>query len=310
MISARQWPPRGLLAPVSPEHHPTVSPERAVALGAYVHGAPWNLSAVEEFERLAERRLQILMWYQDWATTRDLDTALLQRVRARGCVPMITWDPWDYQAGKRQPDYALERIVAREFDDYIRSWATALGSDARPLLLRWGHEMNGRWYPWGTNGRSDGAKYRAAWQHAWRLFDESGASNVRWVWSPNIVHGAAAFEPFFPGDGYVDLVGLDGYNWGGRDWKPFVELFGPSYERLIELTQKPVMIAETGCAEDRRKPAWIEDAFGANGLGQLTRVEAVIWFHQTKERDWRIDSSPESRAAFARAVTPGAPRHS
>jgi beta-mannanase len=253
---------------------------------------------------MACRKLDIVMWYQDWVRTRTFDPALLRQVRQRGATPMLTWEPWDHLGGRRQPDFRLGRLLAGAHDAHIRAAAQVLRDHGEPVLLRWAHEMNSDWYPWGkASGGRIAVDYREAWLRVWSIFHDEGATNVRWVWSPNIVDGAAAFEAFYPGDRYVDWVGLDGYNWGGRRWKSFTRLFAESYDRLVRLTSKPVMVAETACAEGAGKAEWIRQALEQEIPQRFARIHAIVWFNQRKERDWRIDSSPESRKAFAAAVS-------
>jgi beta-mannanase len=257
------------------------------------------------FEELAERPVDIVMWYQDWALARSLDLSMLQRVVDHGALPMITWEPWDATLGPEQPRFQLTRILAGDYDQYVETWARQLAAFGRPVLLRWGHEMNGHWYPWGV-GRAGttSSHYVESWHYLWSAFRAVGADKVRWVWSPNVLAGAQAFEPCYPGDAFVDWVGLDGYNWGGwRSWRSFSQVFGESYQRITAVSPKPLMIAETACAEaGMRKARWITDALTVQIPLQLPHVQAVIWFNQAKERDWRIESSSASRQAFAEAV--------
>ena len=106
----------------------------------------------------------------------------------------------------------------------MRRWATQIKAWGKPLMLRFAHEMNGDWYPWseGVNGNGAG-QYVAAYRRVVTLFRSVGATNVTWVWSPNVAYpGSVPLSRLFPGDGYVDRTGLDGYNWapptrrGGR----------------------------------------------------------------------------------------------
>jgi beta-mannanase len=288
---------------------PTASPA-AVALGVYQHGVPWGMSALAEFERQAERPVAIVMWYQDWAHTAELDLGLFARVAQHGAVPLLTWEPWDHTAGPVQPAFHLARVLAGDFDAYLGACAQRLARYGAPVMLRWAHEMNGHWYPWsvGAVGRTPGQntpdQYVAAWQHIWRLFRAEGADNVAWVWSPNVLDHCAAFESCYPGHEFVDWLALDGYNWGGWGrWRSFARLFGDSYKRLAALGPQPLMIAETASAEaGGSKARWIRDALTESIPTRFPRVRAVVWFNQRKERDWRIESSPASRRAFAEAV--------
>lgn len=82
-----------------------------------------------------------------------------------------------------------------------------------PVLLRPLHEMNGAWFWWGD--AKSGERVAKLWRfyHDY-LVNEKGVKNVLWVWSPNIEKAAAVdrLMAYWPGAGYVDLVGLDGYD--------------------------------------------------------------------------------------------------
>src|SRR5688572_17867057 len=104
-------------------------------LGAYVHGAPWDLAALDRFETSIGRGLDLLMWYQDFAQTAVLDLDMVGRVAARGTLPMVTWDPWDHRDGARQPRFALATILAGTHDALIGSWAVGLREYGDPVWL-------------------------------------------------------------------------------------------------------------------------------------------------------------------------------
>jgi beta-mannanase len=175
--------------------------------------------------------------------------------------------------------------------------------------------MNGNWYPWasGVNGNTS-ASFIAMWRHVHDIFAKEGASNVRWIWSPNVdFAGATPLESLYPGDAYVDWVGLDGYNWGmvngWTPWHSFTDLFGASYARITRLTNKPVIIGEmssveSGAPAGQSKATWISSALGVELPNNFPRVRAFVWFDQNNggQRDWRIDSSPDSLAAFRAAI--------
>ncbi len=284
--------------------------------GVYQPGAPHDMTRLADFERDAGKSAAIVMWYQDWVGNGTLDPTLLRGVAAHGSVPMITWEPWDATRGVNQPAFSLAAISTGTHDAYVQRWAQGLAVYGGPVLLRWGHEMNGDWYPWGAgiNGNTP-AQYIAAWRRLYGIFQAAGATNVQWVWSPNVVWAdQAAFEPFFPGDAAVHWLGLDGYNWGTTrggstsgtgtgSWQSFTQVFAASYGRITALSPKPLMIAETASAEDGgNKAAWITDALAQRIPTTFPRIRAVIWFNEQKERDWRIQSSVRTRRAYAQAV--------
>jgi len=276
-----------------------------------VSGAPWDPAKLDEFAALAGARPSIAMWYQDWASpgVREFDPAKMDAVAARGAVPMVTWEPWDHRGGVAQPDFALRAILAGKHDAYVRQWARDAARWGRPMYLRFAHEMNGNWYPWspGVNGNTR-AEYAQAWRYVARIFKQERAANVRWVWSPNVACGGCSpFADLYPGDAVVDWVGLDGYNWGASQswsrWQEFEPLFRASYDALAALTTRPMMVAETGASElGGDKATWIRQALLSDIPARFPRVQAVVWFHENKETDWRINSSPAALAAYAAAA--------
>jgi len=76
-------------------------------------------------------------------------------------------------------------------------------------------------------------------------------------------------------------------------------VFAPTVRALGALApDRRVMIAEIGCAPDRRKPAWISDSLDA---ARADGVDAVVWFEFDKETDWRLAES-QATARAARSV--------
>ena len=112
---------------------------------------------------------------------------------------------------------ALASIIDGSHDAYIDMFAKSiLKQFGHPVTIRLMHEMNGNWYPWGlgVNGNRPG-QYVAAWQHVHDRFTALGVTDVSWMWAPNAVYtGSAPLAPLYPGDAYVDAVGLSNYNWG------------------------------------------------------------------------------------------------
>ncbi|WP_414171920.1 glycoside hydrolase family 26 protein [Clavibacter tessellarius] len=169
--------------------------------------------------------------------TNPAPIAGLTSVAARGADSLLTWEPWKGGAGTSQPAYSNARIVAGDQDAYIRSWGADLAKYGKTVYLRYGHEMNGNWYPWsdGVNGNAPGS-YVQAWKHVHDLVVAQGATNVKWVWSPNVPYpGSTDLASLYPGSDQVDVVALDGYNWGsapGQRWTDPAALFGPGIDRL------------------------------------------------------------------------------
>jgi hypothetical protein len=271
--------------------------------GITTPGGPLASAEIDQVARISGEQPSVVLWYADFTTDAPVDG--LRAVQARGATPLLTWEPWRAGAGVDQPEYALARIASGAHDAYLRRWARAIRSFGGPVMLRFGHEMNGDWYPWaeGVNGNRPG-DYVAAYRHVHAVFKAAGASNVTWVWSPNVVYpGSTALAGLYPGADVVDVVGIDGYNWGttrpGMTWTMPADLFGPTLAQARAIAPgKPLVIAETASAEaGGSKAAWIGELFA--WLRTQPDVRTVVWFDHQKETDWRIDSSPEAAAAFA-----------
>jgi hypothetical protein len=290
---------------------------RSVALGAYIYGAPKDLAKIDEFASMVGRQPSVVMWYQDWATpgVKEFDAARMDAVGARGAMPMVTWEPANWTLGADQPNYALATIVRGDHDPHIRQWARDAAAWGEPLYLRFAHEMNGDWYPWSplANGNGGPKEYVAAWRHVHEIFEEEGATNVRWVWNPDITDSdrpsprRPSYASLYPGDEYVDWVAIDAYNWGTSQrwsqWRTFPQLFEVSYTEMEALTDKPMMVGETASAESGGdKGAWIRRTFLTDIPTKYPRVRAVIWYHRNNEAasdaDWRVNSSDGSLGAF------------
>ena len=125
--------------------------------------------------------------------------------------------------------------------------------------------MNGSWYPWcvGVNGNTSG-DYIAAFRRVHDLFVSAGATNVQWVWSPTVSPGSSSdMATEYPGSQYVNVIGLDGYNFGtgvpGDSWTSPSYVFTDSLDELSSVdASKPILINEVGSSEvGGSKAQWI-----------------------------------------------------
>ncbi len=283
-------------------------PGSGALIGAYVDpDGLWSGNATQQneitsFESRIGRKLAIVQHYYSWTNT--FPSGLEQWDIAGGRTPLVSW------AG-----VSLDAILSGSYDAMIRARADGMKALGAPVFLRWCWEMNGNWYPCdgthnNTPGTTDGpAKFVAAWRHIHDLFAAQGATNVVWVWSPNNDNVPSVswnhFTNYYPGDEYVDWVGIDGYNWGSTrswsTWRSFSSLFSSVYSAYA--ARKPIMIAETSSAEQGgNKADWITAA-RATIQSQFPAIAAVMWFDVLKENDWRVDSSGGSFAAYASMAT-------
>jgi hypothetical protein len=283
-----------------------VVPPSRLAFGVSTPGGPRADAELDAVASLAGEEPTIVLSFTDM--TRDLDVAGLHAVAARGATPLLTWEPWVAGQGRDQPAYSLDRIAAGDHDVRLRSWAVDLAAYGAPVMVRFAHEMNGDWYPWaeGVNGNDPG-DFVAAWRHVHAVVTAAGAHNVEWVWAPNVPYwGSTALDGLFPGGDVVDVVALDGYNWGTSQtwssWESPSQLFDGGLAEVRRLAPGlPVVVTETASAEQGGdKAQWVR-ALVAH-LAAQPDVRAFVWFHHDKEADWRIDSSTSAATAFREAL--------
>jgi hypothetical protein len=311
-------------SPWNPEHFP---PDGKTFIGVTTDKGAYDFTPVDAFTKAAKRPPQVMLFSVGWASS-TFDRTLFDRIGHRGMLPMLAWEPWDYRVDEAarkqgfrqrkidklrsdQPDYRLSHIARGDWDSYVLSWAEGIKSLGYPVAIRFAHEMNGNWYPWceAVNGNRPG-DYVAAWRHVHDVFRAVGATNVAWVWSPNVEWPGSitALSAFYPGDNYVDWLGLSGYYGGGfyKAYRSFDGIFNGTIKRLRTFSERPLVITETG-ATDRsgRKAEWINEAFQM--LARHKEIIGLIWFEVNKESDWRVVSSQAAAAAFAQAVA--APRY-
>jgi hypothetical protein len=311
---------RGTPASSTPAITPTsftypTAPAGSASIYYGVHVAVDSLSAVSAFEADAGKAVSIVMWYQQWGLTdgwQYLQPSWMDAVRSHGSIPLVTWDPQDpFNASPNQPAYALQNIINGNFDAYITRWAQDSKAWGHPYFLRFAHEMNGNWNPWSeqVNGNKPG-QFVLAWRHVHDIFTRLGVSNVTWVWSPNIDYSTSTpLQELYPGDGYVDWAGMSGYNWGtldGHVWQSFSSVFSQTYDDILSITSRPIMITETASTEQAgNKAGWISDAFVTQLPQHFPRIHAFVWFNESKETGWQIESSAGAQAAFAAAISSG-----
>jgi hypothetical protein len=277
-----------------------------VMLGiALPYGYAWP-QVTGDLEDLIGRRVPQVVIFRDFAS--PFPVADCREARLRAKTLQITWEPWKYSDPKA---ITLQKLIAGKYDKYIDSWAQAAKSFGNELWIRWGHEFNGNWYPWSVSANRKNPKiYAAAFRHVRSRFTRAGALNVKWIWCYNAetVPNASWNDPAkaYPGDAYVDMIAIDGYNFGNSlshsHWQSFAEVFAAPYKKAVQhWKHKPLMVGETSCATTGGdKAAWIK-AMDKSIRTRFPKFQSVVWFEAQKEADWRMASPPSARLA-SRAV--------
>jgi mannan endo-1,4-beta-mannosidase len=261
-------------------------------LGVYAHGVPNSYAGVTAFKTATGSSPDVVMYYSGWFVPFPVKFATT--VAAGGAVPLVQMDP---------DNISVARIASGRYDGYLSAYAEAVRAYRHPVILSFGHEMNGGWYSWGYR-RTPPAVFVAAWRHVVRLFRALGARNVTWLWTVNIINntrGGTIPRPdrWWPGNSYVNWVGIDGY-YLKPTWK-FAPLFGPTIAAVRKLTLAPILIAETGAVPAAGQPAKIADLFaGIHHYGLL----GFVWFNTTNSSGQQFSiNSPAALAAFRKGAS-------
>jgi len=284
-------------------------------LGIYRPEAPYSVDGIEALSEKSGVCFHIISLYQAWG--RDsvslFPLAELDAINRYDAIPMVTWEPWlsgfagprETRAGREAR--SLRRISRGEFDAYIRQWARDAFEWGKPMFLRFAHEMdNAEQYPWTAREGNAPGDFIKAWKHVRKIFDDEGAHNIAWVWSPR----DAGAERFWPGEDAVDWTSVTVFNYGGyhnASWMPFSQIFAPKYGMLKKFN-KPMMIGETGCVVYGGDQAeWFDTAWSDIGK-KFPNVRAIVLFQHSADKtsgaliDWSFVHVPASVEALQRAV--------
>jgi mannan endo-1,4-beta-mannosidase len=257
-------------------------------LGVYLKGVPASYARVTEFTNTTGTRPDVVMYYSGWFV--PFPAGFATTVANNGAVPLVQMDP---------DGISISKIASGQYDAYLSAYAEAVRAYRHPVILSFGHEMNGSWYSWGYRSRTSPATFVAAWRHIVALFRALGARNVTWMWTVNIVNNTRDGRipppaPWWPGSSYVNWVGIDGY-YLQPSWQ-FASLFGPTIARVRALTDDPILIAETGATPSADQSAKIADVFAGIRLYGLL---GFVYFDATNYLglDFSL-SGPAAVAAF------------
>jgi mannan endo-1,4-beta-mannosidase len=301
------------------QHETTALQAASIYYGAYTGSWLQNLQTVVQFESSVQKTMSIVMWYQEWdnSVLAVFHPAWMNNVRQHGAIPMISWEPWagnpnavNVNSDNCSQTYDLQNIISGKFDPYIRQWAQSAKAWGYPFFLRFAPEMNGNWYPWSEQcPENKPGQYVQAWQHVHDIFNKVGADNVTWVWSPNVIYpGSTLLSELYPGNQYVDWVGIDGYNWSTfyfHQWQSFTGVFQSTYQTIENMAlNKPMMVAQTASAGNPYdKSAWISNALTQALPYLFPAIKAMVYFNVNTQIQWSINSSLLVQEAFAHGIS-------
>lgn len=237
----------------------------------------------------------------------------LNQLVNNGYLPMITLESHYPKADDSIHQPNLYAIMEGHLDYYFADWARRLKEVKSTVFLRVLHEFNGDWYPWCiANNEKNPKLFIKTFQHIRQIFWDEKADNVKFVWCPNSMSVPQESWNYimdaYPGNEYVDVVGLDIFNGAGVQkenvWHSFRKSAIDNYFIIREkIPDKPFIICETASRERNKsekgfyedKAKWIQHQAEALKT-DFSKVQMMIWFNQYD--NFRINSSVESSAAY------------
>lgn len=287
-------------------------PYPSLFFGFVFEGFPLTESQLKS--KISETKInpEMIVFYLQWQREIQPDKPLvttLDSIWNVGAVPCITWEPMIIEAGK-EITIPFQDIIEGKYDPYIMSIAKTLKNWNKPIVMRFAHEMNLSRYHWGTSLEEYGPRspeiYILIFRHVFSIFKNLHIKNVLWAFCPNSesLPNAAwnLAKNYYPGDDYVDLLGMDGYNWNinknlalakKQTWespfRSFEQVFEPLYVQLKFIApKKPIVVFETSTTQRpgaQLKSEWLHHALQT---GKNWGLKGIIWFHVKKEEDWRF----------------------
>jgi mannan endo-1,4-beta-mannosidase len=254
-------------------------------LGVTIKGAPTSMTPIKSFAQAIGKKPNIIELYESFED--NFDASGVRTVYQYGSLPLISWEPFTVK---------LASIAAGSQDKYLKAYAKAVRTLNLPVAITFAHEMNGNWYPWGRQAAT-AADFVTAWRHIHNVFVAAGATNVIWVWTPNVINPApqVPLPSVYPGDKYVDWIGMDGY-FTHRGQVTFATLFGPTITAVRKFTNKPMLIVETAAEPGTSRPDEIADLY--DGVANTPGLLGFVWFDNRGSANWRINDDRSAVTAF------------
>jgi beta-mannanase len=208
----------------------------------------------------------------------NVESARFVGITSRGGIPNVLADT-------KGVDF--DPILKGNYDHHLRAFAdgaTEYGKQYGGFFFTTMREINGNWFAWGGNP----SKAKQVWRHIWRIFEESGANEyTTWIWEIFCPEAAGnnidSPERYYPGDEYVDWIGLSAYS---RSMYPTVanaslrDLTTSTYHDMHSRhPHKPIMMAEFGKSTDSGQPRWLRNAFKT--IKSWSGMKAAIYWDST-----------------------------
>ncbi len=260
-------------------------PSSTLQWGIFEPSAPNDFTQLQYLEIAMEYEFPILLNYSNLENKYqhpNLQTRLENTYAKNKTLELTLQTSWT-GAGEGNMVYD---VLDGEYDEFLKDYAEKISDFDHPVLFRLGNEMNGDWCPYSSyNTSKDTMIFKEFYRYVHKIFDDAGADNVIWVWNPN----GKSFPDFkwndammyYPGDEYVDIVGLTAYNTGtyysDENWSEFDTLYDPLYAEYARLFKQPMMITEFASSSvGGDKNQWVKNMF--EHIGKYKNIKVAVWW--------------------------------
>lgn len=247
----------------------------------------YGTAVVSSFEHKVGESMDITPTFVNWDDPFPSDIGIKDKIL------LVFWE---------QYGVTLNSIISGEQDDVIRAFAKEAAKYKGKVILAPLAEMNGTWDPW--NGAVPGntpEMVASAWKRIYSVF--GSVQNVRFAWTVSAVPDPEApgnaLRRYYPGDEYVDYIGVDGFNFN-EPYLTYTKIFSATLDSMRQYN-KPVLLLSIGCAAGPKKAEWIVDTLAVQ-IPNEPLIHGWVWFNLLKEKDWRVDADDASFAAFTSAL--------
>ncbi len=258
-------------------------------LGVFELGTPQSYAPVLTFERAVHRPPGLILLFTGIGSR--FPAGFAQTARRHGATLLIQINPGTIP---------LRQIASGAYDGWLRGYAGQVARFGHPVVIGFGHEMNGHWYPWGYKHQPASA-FIAAWRHIVTVFRHEGANGAIWLWTiSHHIKYTAPLRTYWPGNRYVDMVGIDGYYYHRSE--NFAGVFDHKIRQVRALTHDPVLLSEVGVGQVAGQAAKIPGLL--TGIAD-DHLAGLVWFDVAQHdgiynQDWRLEGHNAALSAFRR----------
>jgi beta-mannanase len=270
-----------------------------------------NTERIVDYEEVSGKKIAWAYFSNNWINDIEFPEESVRTIDSLDIVPFIRMMPrTTFDQSVADPVFTLQGIIDGDFDNSLIEWAQDAKRTNIPIMVEFGTEVNGDWFPWsgllngggeteeyGDPNTADGPeRFRDAYIHIIDLFRNEGVKNITWIFHVfpyhevgNVIQSREpwnSIENYYPGDDYIDWIGTSVYGSTepGKEWKSFTDIMDTAYKELESVsTTKPFAILELGIIEDPgvgNKSEWIQDALQLIENGTYPRIKAISYWNE------------------------------